>query len=329
MRRREFVTLIGGTAWPFAARAQQTADKMRRVGILSANFEEDPLGKRAVATFLARLQQLGWAEGRNLQVTVRFAGPDIERMRIAAREIVGLQPDLILAPVTPLVLAVARETSSIPIVFTAASDPTATGFVTNLAHPGGNITGFTALESTMGGKWLQMISEIAPHVARAGLLFNIAMAPNAPLFMRSIQAVASSSAIEATALPVGNLPDMERTIREWAASPNVALVVMTDMFVIGYRKRIIDLAAELRLPTIYPYRFFVTDGGLISYGVPTAELTVAAATYADRIFRGEKPGDLPIQQPNRYELVINLKTARALGVTVSPTLLAQADDLIE
>jgi putative tryptophan/tyrosine transport system substrate-binding protein len=180
MRRREFVTLIGGTAWPFAARAQQTADKMRRVGILSANFEEDPLGKRAVATFLARLQQLGWAEGRNLQVTVRFAGPDIERMRIAAREIVGLQPDLILAPVTPLVLAVARETSSIPIVFTAASDPTATGLVTNLAHPGGNITGFTALESTMGGKWLQMISEIAPHVARAGLLFNIAMAPNHP-----------------------------------------------------------------------------------------------------------------------------------------------------
>jgi putative tryptophan/tyrosine transport system substrate-binding protein len=331
MRRREFITFLGGAAvaWPLAARAQQRDEKVRRVGLLMNFREGDVEGKARLAAFLERMQELGWSEGRNLKLELRWSGADIERMRTVARELVALEPDLVVAVGTPAVSALAQETSSIPIIFTQVSDPVGTGFVTNLARPGGNVTGFTLFEFSIGSKWLQTIKDIAPNVTRAAVLFNPATAPYAPFYVRSVEAAAASFAVDVSALPVGDTVELEPAIKTLAATPNGALLVLTDTFTTVNRERIIALAAEYRLPALYPYRFFAADGGLVSYGVDTLEQYPRAAAYADRILKGTKPADLPIQQPNKFELIINLKTAKALGLDVPSSLLARADEVIE
>ena len=330
MKRRCFLmSLSGAVIWSRAALAQQTGNKVSRIGMLVPYPERDAEGKARVAAFKEKLQDLGWIEGRNLQLDVRWAGPDIERLRSAAEELVSLQPDLIVCNGTAALVALARDTSSIPIIFVVVSDPAGLGLVTNFAHPGGNITGFTNAEFSIGEKWVQTIKEIAPNVTRVGVLFNPAMSPYASLYMRPIEVASSSLAIEISTLSVGDTAELERAIRALATAPNVALIVMADSFMMANRERIVALAAELRLPAIYPYRYFVTAGGLICYGLPTIELFPQAASYADRILKGVKPGDLPIQQPNSYDMVVNLKTARTLGLTVPLSLLARANEVIE
>jgi putative ABC transport system substrate-binding protein len=330
MRRRTFIAALGGAAaWPLAVRAQPRDDKVRRVGVLMNFREGDTEGQARLAAFLQRMQELGWSEGRNLKLESRWSGADIERMRTAARDLVAMEPDLVIGVGTPAVSALTRETSSIPIIFTQVSDPVGSGLVTNLARPGGNVTGFTLFEFSIGSKWLQTIKDIAPNVTRAAVLFNPATAPYAPLYLHSVEAAAASFAVDFSALPLDEVVELERAIKTLAAKPNSALLVLTDTFTTVNRERIIALAAEYRLPALYPYRFFAASGGLVSYGVDTLDQYPRAATYADRILRGAKPADLPIQQPIKFELVINLKTAKALGLDIPPSLLATADEVIE
>ena len=329
MKRREFIATLGGVAaWPLVARAQQP-ERMRRIGLLMNFPEADTEGNARLFDFLQRMRELGWSDGHNLKLESRWSGADIDRMRTFAREIVVEQPDLIVAVGTPATSAVMRETSTIPIIFTQVSDPVGGGLVTNLARPGGNVTGFTLFEFSIGSKWLQTIKEIAPNVTRVAVLFNATTAPYAPLYLRSVEDGTSSFAVDFSTLPLQDAVELEPTIKTFAATPNSALLVLTDTFTTVNRDRIIALAAEYRLPALYPYRFFAQSGGLVSYGVDTLEQYPRAAAYADRILKGEKPGDLPIQQPTKFELVINLKTAKALGLSVPATLLARADEVIE
>jgi putative tryptophan/tyrosine transport system substrate-binding protein len=330
MRRREFIQLIAGAAvaWPPAARAQQS-ERVRRIGLLMNFLETDSEGKARLAAFLQRMRELGWVESRNLKLDSRWSGADVDRMRTFAAEIVLGRPDLVVAVGTPATSAVMRETGTIPIVFTQVSDPVGGGLVTSLARPGRNITGFTLFEFSIGSKWLQTIKEIAPNVTRVAVLFNPKTAPYAPLYLRSVGDAASSFALGFSNLALDDEMTLEPTIKAFATTPNSSLIVLTDTFTTVNRNQIIALAAESHLPALYPYRFFAHSGGLISYGVDTLEQYPRAAAYADRILKGEKPGDLPIQQPNKYELVINLKTATALGLTVPPSLLARADEVIE
>ena len=314
MKRRAFIAALGGAAaWPLAAQAQQN-ERVRRIGLLMNFPEADTEGNARLVAFLQRMRELGWSDGHNLKLEARWSGADIDRMRTFAREIVVQQPDLIVAVGTPATSAVMRETSTIPIVFTQVSDPIGGGIVTNLARPGGNVTGFTLFEFSIGSKWLQTIKQIAPNVTRVAVLFNPTTAPYAPLYLRSVEDGTSSFAVDFSTLPLQDAVELEPTIKTFAATPNSALLVLTDTFTTVNRDRIIALAAEYRLPALYPYRFFAQSGGLVSYGVDTLEQYPRAAAYADRVLKGEKPGDLPIQQPTKYELVINLKTARTLGL---------------
>ena len=329
MKRRAFIAALGGAAaWPLAAQAQQN-ERVRRIGLLMNFPEADTEGNARLVAFLQRMRELGWSDGHNLKLEARWSGADIDRMRTFAREIVVQQPDLIVAVGTPATSAVMRETSTIPIVFTQVSDPIGGGIVTNLARPGGNVTGFTLFEFSIGSKWLQTIKQIAPNVTRVAVLFNPTTAPYAPLYLRSVEDGTSSFAVDFSTLPLQDAVELEPTIKTFAATPNSALLVLTDTFTTVNCDRIIALAAEYRLPALYPYRFFAQSGGLVSYGVDTLEQYPRAAAYADRVLKGEKPGDLPIQQPTKYELVINLKTARTLGLTIPATLLARADEVIE
>ena len=329
MKRRKFIAALGGAVtWPLMVRAQQ-GERVRRIGLLMNFPEADTEGNTRLVAFLQRMRELGWSDGHNLKLESRWSGADIDRMRTFARELVVRQPDLIVAVGTPATSAVMRETSTIPIVFTQVSDPVGGGLVTNLARPGGNVTGFTLFEFSIGSKWLQTIKEIAPNVTRAAVLFNPTTAPYAPLYLRSIEDGTSSFAVDFSTLPLKDAVELEPTIKTFAATPNSALIVLTDTFTTVNRDRIIALAAKYRLPALYPYRFFAQSGGLVSYGVDTLEQYPRAAAYADRILKGEKPGDLPIQQPTKYELVINLKTAKTLGLTVPLTLQASADEVIE
>lgn len=324
------MTLVGGASvmWPLSARAQPS-NNVRRIGLLMGWSESDLQGKARVAALLEKLRELGWAEGRNLSFHLRSPGPEIEKLSGPAKELVALQPDLLIASPTTPVIALARETSSIPIVFVSVTDPIGNGFVTNLAHPGGNITGFTNFAISMGEKWLQLIKEIAPNVTSAGVLYNPSIVPTAGLYLRSIEVASPSFAIEISSLPVRDTAEMESAIRALAAKQNVALIVASDVFMSLNRERIVALAAELRLPAIYPFGYFAKAGGLISYGIDSTELFPLAATYADRILKGAKPGDLPIQRPTKFELIINLKAAKALGLEVPTTLLAGANEVIE
>lgn len=324
-RRREFVTFVGGAAiaWPLAAIGQPT-DRVRRIGVLIAG----PLdrGQHLAAVVRARLQELGWVEGRSLQVDYRWA-PDADPQGAVGKELLGLHPDVILVSGSPA-FWLREETHTVPIVFLVLIDPVGSGLVASLAHPGGNLTGFTGFDAAFAGKWLEMLKEIAPSVTRVAVLFYPGTRAQA-LYLSGVEAVALSFGVRVTAAGVNNAAEVEHAINAFAAEPHGGLIVAPSSITLTNRKLIIALAARHRLPVISPSRFFTLDGGLISYGVDDAGQFRQAAGYVDRILKGANPADLPVQQATKFELVINLKTAKALGLTVPPTLLARADEVIE
>jgi ABC-type uncharacterized transport system substrate-binding protein len=331
MKRRAFITLLGGAAatWPLGVRAQQT-ERARRIGVFFNLSKGDREGQRNIEVFQHGLRELGWIEGRNIHVDYRWSpGADTRRIRAAAMDLVASKPDLILASATEILAAFSEATKTIPIVFVAVSDPVGQGFVSNLARPGGNITGFTAFEFSMGGKWIEILKEFAPKLARVTVLFNPKTAPYFASFLRSIEAGAASANLPWTATPVTEVAEIEPAITAFAREPNGGLICPSDSFTSVHRKTIISLAASHRLPAIYAWREFAPDGGLVTYGIDRVDLYRRAAPYVDRILRGAHPGDLPIQQPTKFVLVINLNAAKALGLTVPLILQMTADEVIE
>jgi putative tryptophan/tyrosine transport system substrate-binding protein len=329
MKRREFITLLGGTAasLPLAARAQQP-ERIRRIGVLM-NLAADDLEAPARVTALAQgLQQFGWTDGRNLRIDYRWGTTDAARGRKSAAELVALGPDVILASATPAMEALQQATQTVPVVFVNVVDPVGAGFVDSLAQPGGNVTGFTLYEYGISAKWLELLKEIAPGVKRAAVLRNAAEASGIGQFA-VILAAAPSVEVEVRPVGVKEPGEIERAVTAFARASNGGLIVTGGTLAAFHRKLIIALADRHRLPAVYPFRYYPTNGGLISYGPDTVDPYRRAAAYLDRILKGEKPADLPVQAPTKYELVINLKTARALGLTVPETLLARADEVIE
>jgi putative ABC transport system substrate-binding protein len=329
MRRRDFIkaTVSAVTAWPLAGRAQQR-DRMRRIGVLMALAADDPAGQARFIAFVQALQELGWTDGRNVRIDTRWAAGDAERFRRYAAELVALAPDVILASGGTGVGALLRVSRTVPIVFTQTQDPVGAGYVDSLARPGGNTTGFTSMEYGIGGKYLELLKEIAPRIARAAVLRDPTIPQGIGTF-GAIQAVAPSLGVELRPIDVHDAPEIERAVTAFARSANGGLIVTGSALTALHRDLIITLAARHKLPAVYWGRFFVTGGGLISYGADSIDPHRRAAGYVDRILKGEKPADLPVQAPVKYELAINLKTARALGLTVPPPLLALADEVIE
>jgi ABC-type uncharacterized transport system substrate-binding protein len=330
IRRREFITVtLGGAAvaLPLAGRAQQ-AERMRRIGMLMNLAESDPETRARRAAFLQALQELGWSEGRNLRIDYRWGVGDSDRHRKNAAELVALEPDVILAHGSPIVGALLQATRAVPIVFVGTSDPIGGGFVDSLARPGGNVTGFMLYEYGLSGKWLELLKEIAPRVTRAAVLRDPRQVSGGAQ-LGAIQAVAPSFGVELRPLDVRDPDGIERDLAAFARQPNGGLIVTAAALVQIHRDRITTLAARYRLPAVYPYRFMVTGGGLISYGPDLVDQYRRAAGYVDRVLKGEKPGDLPVQTPVKFELVINRKSAMALGLDIPPTLLARADEVIE
>jgi putative tryptophan/tyrosine transport system substrate-binding protein len=330
MRRREFITLLGGAAaaWPFAARAQQP-EQTRRVGVLMAYSQDDAEARKYVSVFRDALKGFGWVGGRNLSMIEQWPGPEFATIEQAAKDLIKQEPDVILSSSTPTTAALFRQNRNIPIVFAIVSDPIGSGFVKTFAKPGGNATGFTNLDDTMGGKWLELLKNIVPDVHDAAFLFNPTTASYANFYMPSFVSAGASLGIVAHAAPVTNDEDIGRIVATQAGSPHSGIVVMTDSFTSSHRDVIIRLAAQYRVPAVYPYRFFAQDGGLLAYGNNRIEPFRGAALYVNRILHGEKVSDLPVQAPTQFELVINLKTAKILGINVPPTLLALADEVIE
>src|SRR5262245_52030790 len=330
MRRRDFIKVVAGTAasWPLTARAQ--TDTVRRIGVLMGYPENDLEGPAFFAAFRQGLQKLGWMEGRNIRLDTRWASPnDAEARQRFAKELVALQPNLILSAVTPTTAALLQHTRTIPIVFATVSDPVGSGFVASLAQPGGNVTGFQAMVGSLGSKWVELLKEIAPRVVRVAMLFNPAVAPYADSFLNPFKAAASSLAVEPIVAPVRDTSTLESAIASQARAPIGGLIVMPDTFTDVHRAEIISLAARFGLPAIYPRRPFTELGGLLSYGIDQLDWYRRAAGYVDRILKGEKPSELPVQAPVKFELVINLKTAKTLGLTISMALQQRADELIE
>jgi putative ABC transport system substrate-binding protein len=329
MKRRAFITLLGGAAaWPLAARAEQP-DRVRRLALLTPYAESDPEGQARLAALREGLQKLGWAEGRNIRIDNRWGALDAESMQRFAKELVAQQPDLILTQSTPTTAAIQQQTRTIPVLFVQVIDPVGQGIVASMARPGGNTTGFTNFEPTLAGKWLELLTEIAPRVARVAFLFNPETAPFAETFLSPLRAAASSLRVEAIAAPVHDASEIEPVVAAHARTPNGGLVVAPDTFLHVHRAEVISLAARYRLPTIYPFRFYTELGGLLSYGNDPLDNFHRAASYVDRILRGEKPSELPVQLPVKFELVINLKTAKALGLDVPSFLQQRADEVIE
>jgi ABC-type uncharacterized transport system substrate-binding protein len=329
MQRREFITLIGGAAaaWPPTVRAQKS-DRVRRVGVIMGFAQSDEVWQAYLATFRQGLQELGWTGGRNIRFDYRFTGESTERMRIVAEEMVALAPDVILVSTNSVTSATLKATHSIPVVFTWVSDPVGSGFVSNLAHPGGNITGFHNFEPAIGGKWLELLRQIAPGLRRVAVIHVPDIVPNVA-FLRVVEAAAPASDITVTAGEVRNAADIERVLPAFAQDGGGGLIVTPSALTATRRDLIIALAARLGLPAIYSFRFYAASGGLMSYGIDQLELVRAAASYVDRILRGTNPGDLPVQLPTKFELVINLQTAGALGLTVPNSLQLLADEVIE
>src|SRR6266481_6112484 len=326
MKRREFMILLGGAAtWPLAARAQQP-DRVRRVGVLMG-LADDPEGQARVMVFRQALQALGWTEGRNVQFIYRWSAGDVMQARPFAKELLDLRSDVILANSTPVAVAVRDTTRTTPTVFVEVSDAVTAGVGQSLARPGGNLTGFTNFEPSMASKWLELVKRLAPNVTRVAYLFN----PNtAPLFyVRAVETAAPLLSVKPLAAAVHNAAEMEHEIEQIARESDSGLLVLPDLFTATNRQSIIALAARHRLPAIYPFRYFVASGGLMSYGIEMLETYRQAASYVDRILKGERPSELPVQQPTKFEFVINLKTAHILGLEVPPTLLARADEVIE
>ena len=328
MRRREFIALFGGAAvWPLAARAQQS-NRVRLVGVLLAMAPSDPEAQLRVKAFEAGLRELGWTEGRNLRLEYRWAPGDATLLHSQATELVGLAPDLILATSTP-VFGALRQGNPLPIVFVQVTDPVGGGFVPNLARPGGYLTGFTSFEFTIGSKWLEALKHVAPKVKRVALIFNPDTAPFAPMFWQPVEDAAPSFDVEPIQMPVRDVSEIGHAIEVFVGDGNGGLMVLPDVSTTNHRDLIIALAAQHRLPAVYPYRHFAASGGLMSYGSDLADVYRRAASYVDRILKGAVPGDLPVQAPVKFELVINLKTANALGLAVPPLWLGRADEVIE
>jgi putative ABC transport system substrate-binding protein len=329
MKRREFITLLGGTAaaWPLTAHAQKD-NRTRRIGVLMSFGAYDPEAQSRVAAFEDGLRQLGWLTGHNLSIEYRWAD-SLDLLRTYATELEGMAPDLLLVNSTPAIAALQKRHQSVPIVFTQVTDPVGEGLVLNLAHPGGHLTGFTSFEFSIGTKWLETLKEIAPNVTRVALVFNPQTAPFADLFWQPVEAVAPSFGIVAISAGARTFADLEHMVDEFAREPNGSLMMMPDVSTLNYRDALIALAARHRLPTVYPFRIFAANGGLLSYGTDVNDVFRRVASYVDRILKGANPGELPIQSPNKYELVINLKTARALDIQVSDRLLAIANEVIE
>ena len=332
--RRKLITALGGAAassilWPLATRAQQP-ERIRRVAVLMAYAENDPEGQVLLRTFAVALEELGWKAGRNALVECRWAGGDIDRIRMFAKELVALQPDVILANTTPVIAAFRQETRIIPIVFVVVSDPVGDGFVASLARPGGNITGFLHLEASIGGKWLELLKEIAPQLRQAAIMFNPDTAPGGGnYYLPAFEAAAHALGVQSIRAPVRSDADIEAAINSLSGRPGSGLVVMSDAFVRVHRHAIIAATARHRMPAIYPLRVNVTEGGLLAYGPYYPDLFRQAAAYVDRILRGANPGELPVQVPTRFELVINLKTAKSLGLAIPDKQIALADEVIE
>jgi putative tryptophan/tyrosine transport system substrate-binding protein len=330
VRRRDFIKLVAGCSvvWPLAARAQR-AERVRRIGVLIGRSENDPEGQRQAAALEEALDKLRWSIGRNLEIFYRWHPGDLEQARALAKELTDLSPDLLVVGSTPSLAAVRERTRDIPIVAAGAADLVAQGFVQSLSHPGGNITGFVTDEPSMAGKWVELMHEIAPHSASVTVLFNKASAPFARLFLPSMEAAAASSSMEFLPSPVENDADIERVVTAAGRRESAGLVVLPDTFLIARRKLIVGLAADRHVPAVYPIAAFAVAGGLVSYGIDRVALYRNAASYVDRILKGERPADLPVQVPTTFELVVNLKTAKALGMTVPPGLLTRADKVIE
>jgi putative ABC transport system substrate-binding protein len=329
LRRREFITLIGGGAvtWPVVARAQQR-ERMRRIGVLMLYPEGDPAGQGRAAAFRQSLERLGWTTGRNLQLDFHWGTGDAEWIRAAVAQLLKLAPDVILTNGGQAVQPVLQATRTVPIIFLGGSDPVAEGFVQSVAHPGGNATGFTVFEPTIGAKLLGLLKEIAPRVTRVAFMLN----PDNPGSLRLFESAAAAAerfAVKVAAVPVREAAEIQAAIASQAGEPGAGLIVPPDPSLTTHRKVMIELAARYRLPAVYALRIATAEGGLMSYGVDLPDLFRKAGGYADRILKGENPGDLPVQGPTKYELVINLKTAKALGLTVPPGLLVAADEVIE
>jgi putative ABC transport system substrate-binding protein len=329
IRRREFITLLGGAAaaWPQAARAQQ-GDRVRRIGVLTPVDENDPEMKRRISLFTQALADLGWTDGRNMRMDLRWGRGDSNRIRALAQELVGLQPDIILTSGTPPTAAVQRETRTIPIVFANVSDPVASGLVPRLNQPGGNLTGFANLEASLGGKWLELLSEIAPGLKRAAIMFNpdVTTVSN---HMPYLETAARSFKVVLSTAPVRSDGEIETAIIALGREPGGGLVVQADAFTNVHRAPIIAAAARNNVPAVYGFSYYVRDGGLLSYGPDPVDIFRRSASYVDRILRGAKPAELPVQFPTKFEMVLNLRTAKALGLTIPETFLVRADEVIE
>jgi putative tryptophan/tyrosine transport system substrate-binding protein len=327
--RRQFIFALGGAtvAWPLSARGQKPVPQ---IGVLMGYEKDDPAVLASIAGLREGLEQFGWTGGRNIQIQYRYGGGSVDRIRAYAQELVGLKPDVLLADTTASAIALLRETQTIPIVFVSVTDPVEIDLVDSLAQPGRNITGFTDFEFAMGGKWLQLLKEVSPSLTRVGVLFNPGTAAGHGIFfLQSIEAAAPSLAVKIIPAPVNDVDEIQRVIAEIAGEPGSGLVVAIDAYTMVHRELIISQAAAHRLPAVYPLRPFAASGGLISFGADIADTAKRAATYLDRIIRGAKAADLPVQEPTKLELVINLKTAKALSLTVPQTLLVAADDVIE
>jgi putative tryptophan/tyrosine transport system substrate-binding protein len=331
VKRREFITLLGGAAaaWPLAARAQQ--ERVRRIGVLMNGTATDTIPQSYVAAFVQELRQLGWTEGRNLRIDVRWNAGDAALARIYAAQLIGLTPDVILTASTTNLTVIRQATNTVSVVFVQVSDPIEQGFVASITKPGGNLTGFSMYEFSVGGKWVDLLKEIAPSLARVAVMFNPDTSPQSKFFMRSIEAAAPSHGVQAIATPVRTTPEIEAALQNFSREPNGGLILPTDTFTRLRSKLIAELSERHRLPSISAYDGFTKDGGLIYYGalVNLPAQFRQAASYVDRILRGEKPGDLPIQRAVKYTLFLNLKTAKTLGLTVPLPLTGLADEVIE
>jgi len=328
MKRRDLIVLVGAaTAWPLIARAQP--EKMRRIGVLMVWPESDPEAQAQIAAFRDGLRSLGWAEGRNIILDIRWSSAEVAVIQRFAKSLTDLQPDVFLATGTPAVNAIMRETHSIPIVFTQVTDPVAQGLVESLDRPGGSMTGISIFEPEIGGKWLQVLKEVAPAARRAAVIFNPDTAPYYPLYMRSIEAAAAILDVKVFEAAVHNHADIEAVLQRLARERGGGVIVMSDLFAFVHRDLIVALTARYRLPAVYPISSFVTEGGLISYGVELTEMQRRAATFVDRILQGAKPADLPVELQTRFVLAINQSTARTLGFDIAMTLLTRADEVIE
>jgi len=329
--RREFIVALGGAvvAGAFAAHAQQP-DRIRRIGVLVGSAVSDPEAQKRFAAFRQGLSEFGWVDGKNLQISYRWAFADVQAMHEFSKELVELHPDLIVcSSSTPAVAALMRSTATIPIIFVNITEPVGIGFVASLAHPTGNVTGFTNFEYSMIGKWLELLKEIAPHIKRVGLLFNPETAPHVKNMLRLFEAAAASFSVEPEIISVHDIAELDASTAALGRKLGAGLIVPPDIFTVRHREQIIALSMRHGMPTIYPFRYWVQEGGLISYGVDVIDIHRRAATYVDRILRGAKVSDLPVQLPTKFELIINLKVAKALNIQAPTTLLARADEVIE